>query len=88
MTVLEVSEGGARILASQPLPSQALLDLRLRLPSHPVDVGVASRVIHANPVKGGHELAVRFVHMEAPDRIALIEFLEQVRQDGAIVDRP
>ena len=75
---VELSEGGILFRTAQPIATDALVDVWLRLPETEQPVRAAGRVLRTRRLDSGHyEAAARFLEVSTSDRWLLSRFVRR-----------
>jgi diguanylate cyclase (GGDEF)-like protein len=83
-----VSEGGILFHSPEPLPSGALLELRLMLPPGGEPIEAAVKVLRVIGARGGFQIGTQIVHMPTHHQRRFRQFLARLRSEATSARTP
>lgn len=75
----DLSAGGMRVFAPEPLPVGERLEVQVRLPVRPVPILMAGQIMWEKPVQGGNEYGVMFEQATIDRQSELDELVQFLR---------
>lgn len=80
--MLDISSGGAALIASEDLHVGASRILRFQLPGHDKKIHLVARVVNCNPhpYLAGYRIGLEFVRIDADDAQLVRDYIASVEQ--------